>query len=274
MTGARRHLWQELSSAEIGRQDPERTVALLPVAAIEQHGPHLPVGVDAMINQGIVEAALARLPADLALLVLPMLPVGKSDEHEDYPGTLSLEAETLARLWIETGSSVAGSGLRKLVVFNSHGGQSAVMDIAARELRRRHGMLVMAYSWPAGGLPAGLFPAEEARFGIHAGAIETAMMLHLRPELVDMSKAADFRPLMADMAADGYRRLSPVGAGRMGWKAQDLHPSGAAGDARNADAARGRALVEHAADALVELLQEMQRFPLARLQATPPAAPG
>jgi creatinine amidohydrolase len=126
-------------------------------------------------------------------------------------------------------------------------------------------MLVVAYSWYAGGLPPGLFGQDEVRHGIHAGAIETSMMLHLRPDLVRMELAADFRPLMGDLARD-YRHLSPTGAGRLAWMAQDLHPSGACGDATDADAERGRALVDHAAQTLVELLVEIDRYPLERLR--------
>ncbi|MDH3660290.1 MAG: creatininase family protein [Alphaproteobacteria bacterium] len=257
--------WETLSSPEIEALDHERTIAILPVGAIEQHGPHLPLGVDAMIVQGILDRAMATLPSPLQALALPTLPVGKSDEHIAFGGTLTLAAETLIRVWTEIGCSVARAGVKKLVLFNGHGGQVAIMDVVARELRIRERMLVMAHSWFAGGLPEGLFSDDEIRYGIHAGEIETSMMLHLRPDLVAMDKAENFRPLPAEMARDGYRRLSPVGQGRMGWKAEDLHPSGACGDAASADAERGRLLVDHAAKALVELLIEVDRFPLARL---------
>ena len=262
-----RRFWQDMSSEEFGQLDAARVIAVLPVGAIEQHGPHLPVATDACINQGILARALEQMPDDLPVTVLPMLPVGKSDEHLAFPGTLSLSAETLIRLWTEVGDSVARAGVKKLVLLNSHGGQVSIMDVVARDLRVRHGMLVMAWSWFAAGIPDGLFSEGEQRFGIHAGAIETSMMLHLRPDLVHMDRAQDFRPLMADMEKSGYRRLSPVGSGRMGWMAQDLHPSGACGNAADADAERGRALIAHAATALVELLQEMDRFPLETLRA-------
>jgi creatinine amidohydrolase len=266
MSTAPRRFWQEMTTAEFARLDHARVIALLPVGAIEQHGPHLPVAVDACINAGIVARALELLPGDLPVTVLPMLPVGKSDEHLAFPGTLTLSAETLVRLWTEVGLSVARAGVRKLVLFNSHGGQPQVMEIVARDLRVRLGMVVVAYSWYAAGLPQGLFPEDEVRHGIHAGAIETSMMLHLRPELVQMDQAANFAPLIREMADEGYRLLSPTGPARLAWQAQDLHPSGAAGDARNADAERGRALVDHAARALVDLLREVDRFPPDRLR--------
>ena len=263
-----RRFWQDMSTQEFAELDAARVIAVLPVGAIEQHGPHLPVATDACINQGVLARALEQMPDDLPVTVLPMLPVGKSNEHIAFPGTLTLSAETLIRVWTEVGECVARAGIRKLVLFNSHGGQPQIMDIVARDLRVRHAMLVVAWSWYASGLPAGLFDEAEVRHGIHAGAIETSMMLHLRPDLVRMDLAADFPPLMRELAGD-YRHLSPTGAGRLAWMAQDLHPSGACGDASAADADRGRVLVEHAAQTLIALLREIDRYPLDRLRPGP-----
>jgi len=263
-----RRLWQDMTTAAFAQLDGERVIAVLPVGAIEQHGPHLPVSTDARINQGVLDRALELMPDDLPVTVLPMLPVGKSNEHLAYPGTLTLSAETLIRVWTEIGDGVARAGIKKLVLFNSHGGQLQIMDIVARDLRVRHGMMVVAYSWFAAGVPHGLFGDEEIRHGIHAGAIETSMMLFLEPDLVEMGRAANFRPLMAELAAD-YRQLSPTGAGRLAWMAQDLHPSGACGDATDADAERGQALIEHAARSLITLLREIDRYPLTRLRSQP-----
>jgi len=265
-----RRFWQDMSTQEFAELDAARVIAVLPVGAIEQHGPHLPVATDACINQGVLARALEQMPDDLPVTILPMLPVGKSNEHLAFPGTLTLSAETLIRAWTEVGECVARAGIRKLVLFNSHGGQPQIMDIVARDLRVRHAMLVVAWSWYAAGLPAGLFDEAEVRHGIHAGAVETSMMLHLRPDLVRMDLAADFPPLMRELAAD-YRHLSPTGAGRLAWMAQDLHPSGACGDASAADADRGRALIEHAAQTLVALLREIDRYPLDRLRPGPEA---
>jgi creatinine amidohydrolase len=207
------------------------------------------------------------MPDALPVTILPTMPVGKSDEHLAFPGTLTLSAGTLARLWSEIGEAVARAGIRKLLLLNGHGGQPQVMEIVARDLRVRLGLVVVTWSWYQAGVPDGLFPPEEVRHGIHAGAIETSIMLHLRPELVQMQHAADFAPLMREMAAQGYRLLSPTGPARLAWQAQDLHPSGACGDATNADAGRGRAIVDHAARALVEVLQELDRFPPERLRS-------
>ena len=271
MSSMPRRLWQDMTTEEFGGAGAERWIGLLPVGAIEQHGPHLPLCVDACINQGVVARALELLPERVPVTVLPAMPVGKSNEHVAFPGTLTLSAETLIRLWTELGEAVARAGVRKLVLFNSHGGQPQVMDIVARDLRVRLGMLAVAYSWYAAGVSPGLFPDHEVQYGIHAGAIETSMMLHLRPDLVRMERAANFVPPMAEMAGD-YRLLSPTGAARLAWQAQDLHPSGACGDATDADAARGRKLVEHAAQALATLLEEVDRYPLANLKEGPAGA--
>ena len=260
--------WQDLASPEFAALDPEATVAVLPVGAIEQHGPHLPVAVDTCLNEAIVRRALELAPARLPALVLPTTAVGKSNEHVDYPGTLTLSAETLGRVWYEIGASVRRAGVRKLLLFNSHGGQPQVMQIVARELRIDHGMLAVAANWFSWGLPDGLFDAVELRHGIHAGAVETAMMLAVRPDLVDMAAAADFVPVTVADDLD-YPRLRALGAAGLGWQTQDLHGEGACGDATRATAEAGRAVIDHAARCLVELLEELVRFPLQRLRAGP-----
>ena len=173
-----------------------QTVAVLPVAATEQHGPHLPLSVDAALLQGVIDAALPLLPAALPVLFLPPQNVGLSPEHSRFPGTLTLSPATLIALWTELGACVARAGIRKLLLFNGHGGQVSVMDIVARELRTRCDLLVYSASWFSLPLPeavAGQFSAEEHRFGIHAGEIVTCMMLHLAPSAVHMEHARDFR---------------------------------------------------------------------------------
>ncbi|HET6467152.1 MAG TPA: creatininase family protein [Geminicoccaceae bacterium] len=262
--------WQDLPTTEFRALDPEAAVAVLPVAAIEQHGPHLPVAVDALINQGIVRRTLELLPAGAPVLVLPMTAVGKSDEHLAFPGTLTLSAETLGRVWLEIGESVRRAGVRKLVFLNSHGGQPQVMQIVARELRVRHAMLAVACSWFGFGVPDGLFDAREVRHGIHGGAIETAMMLALRPDLVRMDAAREFVPASVGMEEE-FPRLLSLGFAGFGWQTQDLHPAGACGDATRATAEAGRRCIDHAAAAFAELLLETVRFPLARLARTPEA---
>ena len=258
--------WEEMTTADFAALDRERVIAVLPVAAIEQHGPHLPVGVDAAINRGIVERVMELLPEDLPVTFLPMMPVGKSNEHTAFPGTLTLSAETLMRLWTEIGESVGRAGIRKLVLLNSHGGQPQIMDIVARDLRVRLKMFVVAMSYWAVGMPSGLFPASERAHGIHAGSSETSLMLHLRPELVRNEERRDFVPASLAMT-ERYRYLRPEGTGiGFGWQTQDLNAFGACGNALDADATRGSTIVEHVATRIVELLGEIDAYPLSSLR--------
>lgn len=257
--------WAELTTADFAALDPAKTVAILPVAAIEQHGPHLPLSVDATINEGILAEAAAKASGDLSFLILPQQSVGRSEEHLAFPGTLTIAPDTLAKAWGEIGHCVHRAGLRKLLIFNSHGGQPQVLDIVARDLRVTLGMLVAWCNWWRLGLPdEGLPGAEELAHGIHGGALETAIMLHLRPDLVRQDKIADFRSLSQEMAQD-YALLSPLGQTAFAWMTQDLNPSGAVGDATQASADLGRRLVSHAADRLLLFLEELARFPLDKL---------
>lgn len=264
MTAPSRY-WAELTTADFATLDPATTVAVLPVAAIEQHGPHLPLSVDATINEGILAEAAARAPSDLSFLILPEQSIGRSEEHLAFPGTLTIAPDTLAKAWGEIGRCVHRAGLRKLLLFNSHGGQPQVLDIVARDLRVTLGMLVAWCNWWRLGLPEeGLPGAEELKHGIHGGALETAIMLHLRPDLVRQDKIADFRSLSQEMA-DDYELLSPLGQTAFSWMTQDLNPTGAVGDATQASVELGRRLVTHAADRLLFFLDELARFPLDKL---------
>jgi creatinine amidohydrolase len=254
--------WADYTAREFAALPRDRLIAVLPVGAVEQHGPHLPLRVDQAILDGILAATLPLIPADLPALILPTLPVGKSDEHSAFPGTLTFSAATLMAMWSDIGDSVARAGVRKLVILNSHGGQIAPMDIVARDLRIRHRMLVVAANWFAMGLPEGLFTDEETRFGIHAGDMETSVMRALHPDLVHMDQARDFRPRVADL---GTKHLGLTPAGKLAWMAQDLHPAGACGNAAIATAQKGQAVIDHAARQIVTLLREVDRMPLDHL---------
>ena len=243
------------------------TIAVLPVAATEQHGPHLPLSVDSTLLQGVLDAALAQLAADVPVLVLPPQNVGLSPEHSRYPGTLTLQPATLLALWTQLGECVARAGIQKLLLLNGHGGQVSVMDIVARELRSQQHLLVYSASWFSLPLPdavASQFSAEEHRFGIHAGDIETSMMLHLAPGRVQMEHARDFHSTSQDRAAR-YAILGNGKSAKFGWQMQDYHPAGAVGNAAAATADKGRAVVEAAAAQLVQLLQELHDLPLSAL---------
>ncbi len=261
-----RHFTQLAASPSIAS-----TVAVLPVAAIEQHGPHLPMSVDTTLVNGVVNASLAHLPDDLPVLFLPTQQIGKSNEHIRFPGTLTLSAQTLISVWMELGASVARSGIKKLVLLNSHGGQVSVMDIVARDLRTAHDVIVYHTSWynlPLGDVVTGLFPPEEHRFGIHAGDMETSMMLALAPQLVDMAQAKNFHSTSQDRAA-ACPILGNGSSAKLGWQMQDYNPQGAAGNALAATAAKGQLLVDAAGLQLARLLQEVSRLPLSTLNSKP-----
>lgn len=271
----RSRFWADLSTLDFARLQntgsAAQVVAVLPVAAIEQHGPHLPVSVDQTLVDGIVIRSVQHLPADLPVLFLPTQQVGKSNEHQRFPGTLTLSAETLIRLWTEIGESVARAGVRKLVLFNSHGGQVGVMDIVARDLRTRCDLLVYSVNWfnlPLGDTVDGQFTPEEHRFGIHAGDIETSMMLALRPQFVDMAQARDFKSASQDRAAT-FPILGNGRSAKLGWQMQDYNLLGAAGNASLATPDKGGAVVDAAARQLALLLQEVAQLPLTTLVERP-----
>jgi creatinine amidohydrolase len=260
----RKTQWSELTSAEFAGLDPERTIAVLPVAAIEQHGPHLAVSTDTIIAEGMMGEVIARLPDDLSILVLPLQAIGKSNEHLRSPGTITLSAETALRCWVEIGEAVHRAGLRKLVMVTSHGGNVDLLAVAAREMRVRLQMLVVHTSFRRLGLPKGLFDDQEAAHGIHAGDIETSLMLRFRPDLVRLDRLANFAPASVGMENE-FALLRPTGPAAFAWIAQDIHPAGGAGDATRATADKGRLTAEHQAERFIELLRDVTRFELARL---------
>ena len=245
---------------------PQEAVAVLPIGAIEQHGPHLPVWVDSCINELLLDRALAAMPTTTPALALPLQAVGKSNEHAAFAGTLSFSSGTLVDMLLELGESVHRAGLRRMILLNSHGGQPQVMDIVARELRIRHTMLVVNAAWFNMGLPDNLFSARECRHGIHGGEVETSLMLHLRPDLVDMSRARNFTSLGQEMEKD-FQLLTVEGRFGFGWQAQDLNPWGVCGNAAEADAERGARLAGHLVQTFVDLVGEVARFPLDRRRA-------
>jgi creatinine amidohydrolase len=196
--------------------------------------------------------------------VLPSLAVGHSLEHTAFPGTLSVTAETLLALWTDLGQSVARAGVRKLVVFNTHGGQTGLVDLLAVRLRVELGMLVARANYFAFGLPPGLFEPAEVQHGIHGGELETALLLHLRPDLVRREALACFEAATFRMAGS-HRWLGPEKPVGFGWMGQDLHPEGVSGHAARADPERGRVLLEHLAQALADLVGEVAATPLGTL---------
>ena len=271
--------WADLSTRDFAVRQASgelaHTIAVLPVAATEQHGPHLPLSVDTVLVDGVIAAALPHLHADLKVLFLPTQAVGLSPEHARFVGTLTLKNETILRLWTDIGESVAAAGIKKLLLFNAHGGNVAAMDLVARELRARLDLLVYSASWFNLPLPDAqgddvnaLFSTDEHRFGIHAGDIETSMMLALDPAHVDMRQAQNFASA-SQARASSFDLLGNGKSAKLGWQMQDYNPAGAVGNAAAASADKGRALVDAAGRALARLLAEMSRLPADTLRARP-----
>lgn len=247
----RRLDWAEYRTTEYAAIDLMRTIAIMPTAAIEQHGPHLPVGVDMMIAEGLLARLRKTCPADLDIRILPVQAVGKSNEHLHAPGTLTLSAENALSIWTEIGLSVARAGVRKIVIVNSHGGNLDLISILARELRVQAGMLAVKCQWGSFGQPEGMYPPDELAFGIHGGDVETSLMLAFRPDLVDMAAARDFRS-----SAQGGA-ISPIGAVSYGWISSDLNPAGTVGNAAIATPEKGQATAAHYVDGFVALLRKV-----------------
>jgi creatinine amidohydrolase len=264
--------WADLTTRDFAALDAATTVAVLPLGATEQHGPHLPLAVDQLLVDGVVAASMPHLPADLPVIFLPTQQVGYSPEHSRYCGTLTFSAPTVIAAWTEIGMGVALAGVKKLLLLNSHGGQVSLMDIVARELRTHYDLIVYSCSWwnlPLGDEVTGLFSAEEHRFGVHAGEIETSMMLALRPDRVEMAKARDFKSSSQDRAAS-YPILGNGRSAKLGWQMQDYNAEGAAGNAAAATPEKGRTVLEAAGRELALLLQEFSALPLSTLVDVPP----
>ena len=232
--------WTDIHWSDVTAADAARWIAVLPLAATEQHGPHLPLETDVMIGEAYLARVRELLPATIPATFLPIQKVGISTEHTDYKGTQTLPTEVALREWMALGEEVARRGLRKLVMVTSHGGNSAAMMLVAQDLRAKHRMLAVTTSWSRFGVPDGLFSAEELRHGIHGGAVETSIMLARYPHAVRNEAIADFRPTTIAMEKE-FRWLSTQRPAPFAWQVQDLHPSGAVGDATEGLRGEGRA---------------------------------
>lgn len=249
--------WGDFTTREFDGLDPDQTIAVIPVAAIEQHGPHLPVSTDSSIMQGMLDTVIAQVADNLDIRILPIQHVGKSNEHQHAPGTLTIPATTLIDHWVELGHSIARAGIRKVVLVNSHGGNEEVMGIVARELRVRARMLAVKTSWMRFGLPAGMYSETETSYGIHGGDVETSLMLHFRPDLVAMDKAENFVSAVT-LAENEFDLLRQTGPHAFAWIASDLNASGAVGEAALATAQKGAATAHHQAEGFIKLMMDVR----------------
>lgn len=245
--------WPEVAALP----ERENTVIVLPCGATEQHGPHLPCSVDTTIAAGVIGKAMERLPADVRAFAMAPISYGKSEEHLHFPGTVTLTGTTLLSTVIEIGESVYRAGFRKLVFANGHGGQPQVLEMAARELRLRHGDFVVV-PFGVSRLPnaSGQQVSEkEKRLSMHAGHSETALMLALAPDTVKMDQAvANYPPVFP------IRLLSPDGRPACAWTARDFGPTGVIGDPTTATVEQGNAILDTLADSWVQAITELYQL--------------
>ncbi|MBB3427535.1 creatinine amidohydrolase [Rhizobium sp. BK312] len=245
-------------------EERRKWIAVLPLGAYEQHGPHLPFETDALIAGGIVSRLKVALPANLPVTFLAVEPVGYSIEHMDVAGTRTLAFDEAVRRWLGIAEKMNNLGIRKFVMLNAHGGNSPLMTIVATEARVRFDMLAVATSWTRFGVPDGLISPDDKAIDIHGGDIETSVMLALHPEKVDMSKAANF-PSRQSEFIKGFKHLRAYGPHAFGWKMSDLSAQGVAGNAGVATAEKGERLISHSVKGLVELLEDVDRFDVSTL---------
>ena len=234
----------------------EETLLVLPTAAVEQHGHHLPLATDTLLNNYMLGKGLALLPAEMPVYALPPICYGKSNEHIGFPGTLSVSAATFMAVIRDIGASVAASGFKKLVLFNTHGGNAAMVDVMARDLRAEFGLRTFALHGSCGASFEGLAPQERA-YGFHAGEVETAFLLAAAPELVDRS--AYTVNYIADVSKPELL-LPENAAATFAWLTRDIAPSGVLGDPRPATAEKGERWIEEAATRLAAALQAMANY--------------
>jgi creatinine amidohydrolase len=245
-----------LSWKQVDALPRETTLLVLPTAAIEQHGHHLPLATDTLINNLMLGYALAKLPADVPVYALPPVHYGKSNEHIGYPGTLSVSSATFMAVVRDLGSSVAGAGFRKLALYNTHGGNTSLVDVLARDLRAEFGLRTFAMHGSLGTPYEGL-ASQERTWGFHAGEVETALLLASVPELVDTS--AYTSNYIAHI--DKPEMLMPENApATFAWLTRDLAASGVLGDPRPATAEKGARWIDQASTKLAAALEAMLRF--------------
>lgn len=247
--------WEDLSAPQF-RALTGPVVAVLPLGATEQHGPHLPLSVDSDLVDAVV--AHTQAPEGMTVLVLPTLKITKSGEHDRHPGTLSLSGDTLQAVLRDIAASVQRAGVDRLCLLNGHGGNTALLEMAVRDMRIDHGLIAVHCSWFSFAQWDGVIPADALAMDLHAGDAETSPMLAAHPEKVDMTKAADFRAAMADWS-QAWIGLTGQAA-RPGWIIDDLNPQGALGDASAATAEKGAALLESAAENFAAFLAEFAAF--------------
>lgn len=249
-----RHI-AEMTWPEVAALDKTRGALVLPLGSLEQHGPHLSVDCDLHFAARFLDLACEDLPGDVPLWRLPMLPITKSNEHEGFAGTFWLSAETLLRVLHDIADGAVRSGFRRLVFWTCHGGNRALLDVAARDIRARTGLMVFTVFPPAVAPDPVAVSSEESLFGIHAGDFETSLMLALSPDRV--------RPDLCDMAYPAFQAQTlalEFSGANVAWLTSDFMQTGTWGDATVATPERGAARIAAIVPRLVTLLAEISAF--------------
>lgn len=246
--------WSEIEQMP----NKENVVIIQPIGAIEQHGPHLPIAVDSAISLGVLGKALLQLNDDIPAYALPCLYYGKSNEHSGFPGTITLNTQTLLAVISEMALSIYRSGFRKLVLMNSHGGQPQIMEIAARDLHQEHPDLAVfpLFTWRVPHVVGEMLTPQEQEYGIHAGDAETSIMLSLLPQQVQMDKAVKEYPqgLPANSLLDMEGKLP------FAWVTKELSKSGVMGDATVATKEKGDRILKSLAKGWVQVIEDVYKF--------------
>jgi len=247
-----------LTTTDIAALPKQKAAVALNVCAVEQHGPHLPVATDVILGVSILSLALERLEPSVQLWVIPPLAYGRSNEHARFAGTVTLSQSTMATVIREIAQSLSRTGFRRLILFNSHGGNLPVLDYLARDLREETGLMVFPISMFRLGLEYPQISEEEARWGTHAGEWETSMMLALAPELVHMGRTRDIGGYARHRGATEH--LTLTGPMHFAWLTEDITTSGAIGDPRPAERQRGEDIIELTVAKTARVLEEICSF--------------
>ena len=251
-----------LSSQEVERLDKEKALVILPIGAVEQHGPHLPIFTDTLIGEGLLNEALNLIP-DEEVWVLPSLPYGKSTEHLGMSGTITLSAATLQSVISDIAKSVRASGFKKLLLFNTHGGNHDLLNMMARDVRIETGLNVFRLN-PDYSVINSLISEKEQKYGIHAGEVETSMVLALKEEWVNMERS----PTEFVQLPDDTHHLYLKGTSYFAWVMNDISSTGVAGDAASATLEKGEQIISLVSESFASAIKEMIRFDLHTIKSS------
>lgn len=244
-----------LTSKQVKELPKEQALVILPIGAIEQHGPHLPVMTDTLIGEATLTQAMEKVDASHQVWLLPPVSYGKSNEHLGLPGTISLSASTLQGVVLDIAESLHLSGFRKLLLFNTHGGNVDLLNMVSREIRIKYGMTVFYMSPSSLGGAADLMLPEELEYGIHGGDYETSIVMAIKPDWVQEEYLVSEVP---DVTGLGFLTLE--GKIRFAWRMADISESGICGDATKATAAKGAIIQERVTDILAAAIGELCLF--------------